>query len=315
MKQVRMPGLARPVSPLALGMAGFADQDQADAVLDGFLEAGGDIVDTAFHYGQGKADSLLGGWLRRRGTRDAVSIIAKGAHTPTCFPDAIHQQLDASLENLGTDHAEVYMMHRDNTDVPVSEFIDAMLAEHHAGRIGSYGFSNWTIPRIEEAMAYALDRGAPPPTALSYNYSLADMVDAVWPGVMAANGPRWRALVERADLGLYSWSSQARGFFTDRGDPDGDPDPELVRCWFSEENLARRSRAADMADERGLSLNSLALAWALHQPFALVSLIGPLTTAELADSLSAADIELSAEDVAWLATGERSPQSDGETGS
>lgn len=300
MKKINMPGLKRPVAQLALGTVGMETDAHADQMYDAYVAAGGDVFDTAWLYRNGEAEALFGGWMKRRGVREELTLIGKGAHTPHCNPSAIHGQLKESLDRLGTDKIDVYVMHRDNLDVPVAEFVDAMLAEAHAGRIGEYGFSNWTLARVEEAIAYVLDRGVKLPTALSYNFSLADMVQPVWKGVMAANGPHWGKLLGGGELGLYSWSAQARGFFTDRANPAGTPEPELVRCWFSDRNLERRRRAYELAQKRGTSANRIALAWVLRQSFPLVALIGPLTPGELQDSLGAASVELSAEDVAWL---------------
>ncbi|MEX0627315.1 MAG: aldo/keto reductase [Cucumibacter sp.] len=300
MQKINMPGLKRPVAQLALGTVGMETDAHADQMYDAYVEAGGDIFDTAWLYRKGEAEALFGGWMKRRGVRNELTLIGKGAHTPNCNPAAVHEQLTQSLDRLGTDKIDVYVMHRDNIDVPVAEFVDAMLAEAHAGRIGEYGFSNWTLQRVEEAIAYVLDRGVKLPTALSYNFSLAELVQPVWKGVLAANGPDWGKLLAGGEVGLYSWSAQARGFFTDRADTAQSADPELVRCWFSERNLERRRRAYELGAKRGVSANRIALAWTLRQSFPLVALIGPLTPGELQDSLGAASVDLSPDDVKWL---------------
>ncbi|HUV33171.1 MAG TPA: aldo/keto reductase [Devosiaceae bacterium] len=300
MKTVQMPGMPRPVAQLALGTGELRSQRHADEMLDAYAGAGGDLVDTAWVYRAGECERLLGDWLRRRANRNAMTVIGKGAHTPLCEPRFIAGQLTESLERLHTGHVDVYMLHRDNRDVPVAEFVDAMMGEVQAGRIREYGFSNWTLQRLRKAFAYARGRGIKPPTALSYNYSLADMVAPVWEGVVAANGPDWRALLTDGELALYSWSSQARGFFTDRAEPGAVGDLELVRCWFSRNNLERRRRAYELAEKRGVTANQVALAWTLHQPFPLAALIGPLTPAELADSIGATQIALTPDELAWL---------------
>ena len=78
-------------------------------------------------------------------------MIAKGAHTPHCDPESIGRQLTISLERLGTDHADLYLMHRDNVEVPVGEFVDVLDAEVRAGRIRVFGGSNWTPARLSTA--------------------------------------------------------------------------------------------------------------------------------------------------------------------
>ena len=109
-------------------------------------------------------------------------------------------------------------MHRDNPDVPVGEFVDAMDAEVRAGRIrGPFGGSNWTRERFDEAIAYAERTGKARPTALSNNFSLAEMIDPIWAGCVAASDDAWKAWLTERQVVNFAWSSQGRGFFTDRG--------------------------------------------------------------------------------------------------
>ena len=300
MKSVRMPGIDREVAVLAMGTANVASDEQADEIYSAYVEAGGDIFDTAFVYGRGLGEELLGRWMVKHNMRDRLVLLGKGAHTPHCRPDAVATQLDESLGRLQTDRLDIYVLHRDDPAVPAGEFVDAMLAERQRGRIGAYGFSNWTLPRVKEAVAYARKRGAALPAALSYNFSLAEMVDAVWPGVMSSRHAAWHELLASGEFGLYSWSAQARSFFTDRADT---ADDEMKRAWFSPANLARRERAYELGRARGASGNQVALAWVLHQDFPVSALIGPLTRAELEDSLGALRIDLSAADVRRLDNG------------
>ena len=295
-----MPGVPVPVSALALGTADFTTAEAAHPVYDDFVDAGGTLFDTAWVYRKGEAEVFFGDWMRRRGLRDSVTLIVKGAHTPECTPEAIGRQLAQSLDRLGVDRADIYMMHRDDPDVPAGEFVDAIAREVTARRIASYGFSNWDLTRVEEAIAHAERRGLPKPTAISNNFSLAEMLEPVWTGCVTANTVAWRKRLAAGDLGLYAWSSQARGFFLGNSAGDFAKDPEIERCWSNEKNLERRRRALELAQRRGKTANQVALAWCLHQEIPLVPLIGPLTRAELASSLGALDISLSASDVRWL---------------
>ena len=129
---------------------------------------GGNIFDTAFVYGAGYTEKLFGEWHTNRGTREGAVLIGKGAHSPLCYPDVIAKQLTQSLDRLQTDYVDVYFMHRDNLEVPVGEFVDAMDAEVKKGRIrGPFGGSNWTRERLDEAVAYAERTGKTKPQALS----------------------------------------------------------------------------------------------------------------------------------------------------
>lgn len=299
-----IPGLAKPASIVALGFEDFRTFSSGSILLDAFWEAGGNLFDTAYVYGGGYTEKLLGEWLRSRDVRDEALIIGKGAHTPLCYPDQIGKQLAVSLERLGTDHVDAYFMHRDNPDVPVGEFVDAMDAEARAGRIrGPFGGSNWTRERMDEAIAYAKRTGKQAPAALSDNFALADMLEPLWVGCVAANGPEWKDWLVARQIPNFSWSSQARGFFTDRAGRDKRDNRELVRTWYSEKNFARRDRAFDLAQRLGKTPIQIALAYVLAQPFPSIPLIGPRTLDELESSVQAFDIRLTPDDIAWLENG------------
>jgi aryl-alcohol dehydrogenase-like predicted oxidoreductase len=299
-----IPGVARPASIVALGFEDFRTFSSGSILLDAFWEAGGNLFDTAYVYGAGYTEKLLGEWQKNRGVRDQMLIIGKGAHSPLCYPDMIGKQLTQTLDRLQTDHVDVYFMHRDNLDVPVGEFVDAMDAEVKAGRIrGPFGGSNWTRARMDEAIAYAERAGKQKPGALSNNFALAEMLDPIWAGCIAASDDEWKAWLTRHQLPNFSWSSQGRGFFTERAGRDRRDNAELVRVWYSEKNFARRDRAIQLAERLGRKPIHVALAYVLAQPFPSIPLIGPRTLGELEDSMQAFDIKLTPEDVRWLEQG------------
>ncbi|RCS25681.1 oxidoreductase [Phyllobacterium salinisoli] len=297
-----MPGLEKPASVVALGFEFFPNFAASTLTLDAYFEAGGNLFDTAYVYGGGKTEAIFGDWHSSRGVpRQDVIVIGKGAHSPLCYPDVIGRQLAASLDRLQTDHVDIYFMHRDNTDIPVGEFVDAIDAEVKAGRIrGPYGGSNWTRERMDEAIAYAQKNGRTPPGALSNNFSLAHMIEPIWAGCIAASDDEWKTWLEARQMPNFAWSSQGRGFFTERAGRDKRDDEELVRVWYSEKNFGRRDRAIELARKLGRSPIHIALAYVLNQPFPVFPLIGPRNLRELEDSLSALDIVLTPDQVKWL---------------
>lgn len=300
----RIAGLAKPLSRVAVGFEDFADLDAAAPLLDAFFERGGNAFDTAWVYRMGGTERVLGEWLASRGVRGEAVVIGKGAHTPHCMPDAIGRQLGESLERLRTGHVDVYFVHRDDPDVPVGEFVDAMDAEVRAGRIrGPFGGSNWTRERLDEAVAYAKRAGKAAPSAFSNNFSLAQMLDPIWAGCVAASDDAWKSWLTERQLVNFAWSSQGRGFFTERAGREKRDDPELIRVWYSDDNFARRDRAVELAERLGCKPIHVALAYVLAQPFPVVPLIGPRTIAELDDSLAALKIALPENDVRWLENG------------
>jgi len=297
-----IPGLAKPASSVALGFEFFPNFAAGSLTLDAYYEAGGNLFDTAYIYAGGKTEEIFGDWHTSRSVpREDIVLIGKGAHSPLCYPDAIGKQLSRSLDRLKTDHVDVYFMHRDNPDIPVGEFVDAMDAEVRAGRIrGPFGGSNWTRERMDEAIAYAVKNGRTAPGALSNNFSLAEMLDPIWAGCVAASDEDWKRWLNAKQMPNFAWSSQGRGFFTDRAGRDKRDDEELVRVWYSDRNFDRRERAIELAGKLGRNSIHVALAYVLAQPFPVIPLIGPRTLGELEDSLSALDINLTPDQVKWL---------------
>ena len=117
--KIKIAGLNEPISQLVIGCDNKDDVASGALVWDAWMEAGGNAFDTGFVYGGGRHEKILGEWIANRGVAKDVITIVKGGHTPYCLPGAIEAQLDISLERLGLDHAPIYIMHRDNPDVPV----------------------------------------------------------------------------------------------------------------------------------------------------------------------------------------------------
>ena len=238
--------------------------------------------------------------MKAGGLREQVVIIGKGAHTPNCFPEFITSQLAESLERLQSDYVDLYLMHRDNPEVPVGEFVECLNEHIRAGRMRAFGGSNWSLDRVAAANEYAREHGLVGMSAVSNNFSLARMVDPVWAGCIAASDPASRAWFTQMQIPLLSWSSQARGFFTDRAGPDKRDDAELVRGWYAEDNFARRARAYELAAKKGVQPINISLAYVLTQPFPTFALIGPRTVAETESSFGALGVELTGGEVGWL---------------
>ncbi len=300
MAKGQVPGLDKPVSRLVMGCDNQRTMPHAAAMWDDWFERGGNAFDTSYVYGGGVPERLFGQWMRNRGVRSDCAVIVKGAHTPCCTPDFLTSQLYESLDRLQTDHADLYIMHRDNLDIPVGEFVDVLDEHVRAGRIKVTGGSNWTSERFKKANAYARRKGRQGFTVLNNNFSLARMVNPVWNGCISASDPETRRWLKRTHTPLFSWSSQARGFFTNRAGPDKLDDRELVHAWYSEDNFERRTRAQVLARERGVAPINVALAYVLRQPFPTWALVGPREISETVSTCPALDLDLSPVELAWL---------------
>jgi aryl-alcohol dehydrogenase-like predicted oxidoreductase len=287
--------------PLILGCDNKDNWEEGAPVWDHWLARGGTAFDTAHIYGGGRHEKALGEWMARRGVAKDVVVVAKGAHTPNCTPEAISRQLSLSLERLQLDFAPIYIMHRDNPDVPVGEFVEALNAERDKGRIGLLGGSNWSAARFLEAKAYAAKMGLEPLRILNNNLSLAAMERPVWPGCVTSNVPDTLAFLRKSGTVHFSWSAQARGYFLPAALRDRLPeDTRPETCFGSVANAERRRRAETLAEKLGSTANAVALAWVLAQKFPSYALIGPRTVAEMESSLAAVTLKLSTQDAAWL---------------
>jgi predicted dehydrogenase/aryl-alcohol dehydrogenase-like predicted oxidoreductase len=296
----KLDGIDVPVSRLVMGCDNQQTLAHASAMFDHFFAAGGNTFDTGYIYGGGLQERLLGRWIVNRGIRDQVAIIVKGAHSPHCDPESISTQLTESLDRLGTDHADLHFMHRDNPEIGVEDFVDVLDAEVRAGRIRAFGGSNWTPARIDAANAYAERAGKHGFTLLSNHFGLAEAYDVPWAGCEHVTDAASKAWLTQRQIPLFPWSSQARGFFTGRARPDDRSDAELVRCYYSDDNFERLRRATELGRELGVAPTAIALAYVLHQPFPTFPLIGPRTIAETASSMAGLGVELRPEQVAWL---------------
>lgn len=300
MSYIEVDGVSNPVSRLVLGTMVMqpGQLPLTDELMDGFIEVGGTTIDTARIYG---TEPVVGLWLQLSGMRDRLVVIGKGCGPGRVRPEYLAEELRQSLEAMRLEHFDLYLLHRDDPNVPVGELIDALNDHARAGRIRAFGASNWTTRRLQEANAYAEANSLLGFVVSSPNLSLATQNEEAWPGTLSVSDrPEELRWYKEEQLPVLSWSSQARGFFTARAHPDDGSDNELVRVWYSDANWERKRRAAELGARLGATANQVALAWVLHQPFATAALIGPATAEEAQDSYGALRLELTAEQVAWL---------------
>ena len=299
----RLSELDKPVSRLVMGADSNSLMPFTAIMFDEFFASGGNVFDTSYGYGvpNGACERNLGQWIRSRGIRDQVVVIEKGGNPPCGTPEGIRHEALAGLGRLQMDHVDLWLMHRDNPVVPVGELVDVMNELRDRGLCTLFGVSNWSLERLREAHAYCQRTGKTFFAALSNQLSLARMVEGPWASYLCSSfDVEFRRWLTEVQLPLMPWSSQARGFFTDRAGPDKFDDPEIVRCWYAPDNFARRHRACELAKQRNVEPINIALAWALQQPFPTFPLIGARRHRELWSCVNALSIKLSTEELAWL---------------
>ena len=297
-KNTNITGIEKIASRLALGCDNQTSSLHAFTMFDHFYGAGGRIFDTAYIYNNGKGDKYLGDWINSRNLEKDIIVIGKGAHTPQCQPQFIRPQIIESLERLNIQTLDIFCLHRDNPDIPVSEFIDALDEVKSEGLINLIGASNWELGRFSEARDYAQSHNKEPFTALSNNFSLAEMVDPVWPGCVGVNSEYVTYLIENKIM-LFPWSSQARGFFIKKKEITSNEhfsNPSLeeeIRVWHNEKNLKRRAKCFEIAEQKNLQPIQVALAYVVQKSSLIFPLIGPRTIFETNSSIEATQINLS----------------------
>jgi aryl-alcohol dehydrogenase-like predicted oxidoreductase len=301
----QVDGIANPVSRIVLGsvMLYVDQQPSSYTLLDCFFERGGNCVDTAWVYREGAAEKCVGAWIENRGIRKNIVLIGKGAATAHCTPEMVTSQLLESLERLRTDYVDIYLMHRDNIDVPVGEFVECLHEHFRAGRIRAFGGSNWTTKRLEEANAYAMAHNRCGFAASSPNFSLAVWNEPTWIDCVSASDRVSREWYSRRAIALFAWSSQAAGFFTGRYNANDAEEPtakNMARVWFNEGNFRRLQRVRELAQRKGVTPNQIALAYVLCESQNTFALIGPERTEELLESIEALQLQLSRSERRWL---------------
>ena len=322
MRYGTLPGLEKPVSRLVQGtvMVSSAEAERSFRLLDEVYALGCTAFDTAHVYGDGDNERTVGRWVRERGLRDEVVIIAKGAHHNAdrnrVTPFDITADLHDSLARFGFDEIDLYVLHRDDLAVPVGPIIDVLNEHQRSGKVRAFGASNWSQARFEEANRYAAEHSLTPFAVSSPNFSLAEQVQEPWPGCVSIGGPSGeaaRAWYQEQGTPLLTWSSLAGGFFSGRFRRDNLDsfesylDKLCVSSYCYEENFERLERAEKLAREKGVSLPQLALAYVTSQPLDIYALVGCNSGAEFEANLGALNLQLSEEECRWLESSDKDP--------
>jgi aryl-alcohol dehydrogenase-like predicted oxidoreductase len=300
-----IPSVGKMIFRIVMGTATLSPPDKGYAfpLLDEFTALGGNAVETAHSYGDGDCERVIGQWVKERKNREQIAIITKGGHPfdgrSRLSRECIDADLDESLRRLQTDYIDLYLLHRDDTKRAVGDIVDSLNKHFKSGKIRAFGGSNWTPERIDAANRYAREAGLEPLRVSSPNFSLALPAREPWPGCLSVTKESF-AWYKKSDVKMLSWSSQARGFFTGRFSVEQPDELGVLNAWFTDENYERLNRAKVLAQRKGVSPNTIALAYVLSQSFAPMAAIGSRTIEELRDSFTAATCKLSGEELSWL---------------
>ena len=309
-----IPYVKKQVSRLVHGtiMVTVSKKEESFKLLDSMYELGVNAFDTAAVYGDG--ERLIGMWLKDRGIRDNVVVLTKGAHhnawRKRVTPYDITADVHDSLAKLMCDYIDIYILHRDDPEVPVGPIVETLNKLHKEGKIGAFGGSNWTHQRLAMANEYAKENGLIPFSVSSPNYGLAEQVDNPWgPGCVSLSGPKeidarkWYSIT---NMPIFAYSSLGRGLFSGRL-KSSDPDQALklfeqptLQGYFYPVNIRRLERVEIMAQSKGLSVPQIAMAWLMNQPLNVFALVGAFKADEMRENIEALNLKLTQEEMDWL---------------
>ncbi|WP_265571345.1 aldo/keto reductase [Sphingomicrobium nitratireducens] len=293
------------VAPLALGGNVFgwtADEATSFTLMDAFREAGGTMIDTADVYSAwvpghsgGESERVIGQWLARSGAREEMVIATKVGFMAGLQPDTIREGCDKSLERLGIETIDLYYMHKDDESVPLDESLGVYDELVKAGRIRAIGLSNFTAPRIAEAMEVADRCGYARPQALQPWYNLVER---------ERYEDELAAAAQAAGLSVFPYYGLANGFLTGkyRSKDDLDQSPRGLRNVAYLEGRGQDVLAAmdAIAADTGAPLAAIALAWLMRAPTITAPIASATSLAQLSELTAALTLDLTDEQVASL---------------
>ncbi|MEZ5156195.1 MAG: aldo/keto reductase family protein [Solirubrobacterales bacterium] len=288
------------VTEISLGSwltySGGVEREQTDACTRAAFDAGINFFDTANAYGNGASEAAWGDILSDY-PRDEY-VLATKVYFPIDGESGlsaaqIHKQIDASLERLRTDHVDLYQCHRFDVETPIEETMEALAEVVKAGKARWIGFSEWTPEQIEAGLGAAVDGVTFVSSQPQYSMLWRAPEEEVFP-LCASRG-----------ISQVVWSPLAEGVLSGKYAP-GEPPPEdsrasseamntFIRSRLDDETLAAVQRLRPIADEIGISMVQLALAWVLRRDELASAIIGASRPEQIHENIAAAEVTLSSD--------------------
>ena len=298
------------VRPLAFGGNVFgwsADEKASFALLDAFVDAGFNLVDTADVYSAwvpgnagGESETLIGKWFARSGKRDKVVLatkVAKWAERPGLTPDNINAAVEDSLRRLQTDVIDLYQAHEDDESTPLEATLAAFGRLIEAGRVRAIGASNYSATRLADALKVSTDYKLPRYETLQPEYNLYDR---------AGYEKELEPLVQREQIGVINYYALASGFLSGKYRTPDDAGKSsargatVVKRYLNPRGLRILQALDDVASKHNATAAQIALAWQITRPSITAPIVSATSVEQLHDLLAAANVTLSVQDVAQL---------------
>jgi aryl-alcohol dehydrogenase-like predicted oxidoreductase len=295
------------VTPLMLGSNVFGwnvDEKTSFAILDAFVERGGNAIDTADVYSAwvsghagGESETVIGNWMKTSGKRDKVVIATKVGMWPKRLGLKRQNILDAcddSLQRLQTDVIDLYQLHRDDEATPAAEYLGALETLQKAGKVRAVGASNFKAPRLEDAMRASKDEGLIRFDTLQPEYNLLtrDIEADLWP------------LCQREHVSIIPYYGLASGYLTGKYRNSADKSKSIRggrMDKYMEGKGPKVLAALDAAAARsGATPAQIALAWIMARPAFAAPIASATSVAQVNELMGALDVTLSASDLEAL---------------
>jgi aryl-alcohol dehydrogenase-like predicted oxidoreductase len=283
------------------------DEERSFAVLDAYVRAGGNFIDTADTYGRrggggtGESERIIGRWMAARGNREQLVIATKVGMSPDLpglSEATIRQGIEGSLERLGIDTVDLYYAHQDDPGTPLAETLGAFDALVREGKIRHAAASNYSASRLSEALRIGEREGMARYVALQPHYNLMERGE--YEGELAA-------VCEQNGLACVPYFGLARGFLTGKYRRDGElPDSpralSVRESYFNERGFAVLDALEEITREHETTVAAVALAWLAAQPTVLAPIASATSPEQLAELLPSVKLGLSADELERLSS-------------
>ncbi|HYG35325.1 MAG TPA: aldo/keto reductase [Clostridia bacterium] len=310
MPKRRLGNSGLETAPIVFGGNVFGwtvDESTSFSILDAFIEAGFNMIDTADSYSKwvpgnkgGESETIIGRWLKQSGRRSQVLIATKvgsemGPGSKGLSKAYILREVENSLKRLQTDYIDLYQSHLDDSDTPLEETLEAYSELVKQGKVRVVGASNYSARRLEQALEISRQHAFPRYETLQPLFNLYDRDEF--------EGPLQQLCLEQK-LGVIPYFSLASGFLTgkyrSRADASGKSRGEFVTKYFNERGSRILQTLDKVAQEHEATPAQVSLAWLIAQPGVTAPIASATSLAQLEELIPAATLELSPRSMAML---------------
>jgi len=298
------------IAPLVFGGNVFGwtvNEGNSFALLDTFLDAGFNCIDTADTYSRwvpgnsgGESETIIGNWMKTRGTREHVIIATKlgGEMSPGkkgLSKKYIFEAVESSLQRLQTDYIDLYQSHYDDPDTPIEETLEAYAELIKQGKVRAIGASNFDLPRLEKSIQISKEKRIPRYESLQPLYNLYDR---------AGYESTFEPLVQKNGIGVIPYYALASGFLTGKYRSEADlsksPRGGGNKKYLNERGFRILAALDEVAAQYSATPAQISLAWLIARPSITAPIASASTLEQLQDLINAAQLQLNSESIEKL---------------